>query len=315
MEVNEDLRRSLVGGRYTETACSADTLSIYSLSDCYWAGRTATCDSVIIAESPVYGKVLFLDGEIQSAESDEAIYHEHLVHPVLNAMSARPSKRVLIVGGGEGATAREVLKWSTESVAHVDWVDIDGDLVNLCRRHLSWADDPVYNDRRLHYFPMDIREFWASNTVKYDVVILDLPDPDVDALSALMSPPVSPPLYGCVFWETLVTQLTPGGAIATHCGPVAPGGDGDRLRAGLEWIASLARRFGPSDGHAYHTFIPSFQSQWGFWMSIAPTTLSASFPTEIAVLDDAAQDAAFAWPRFWFSPYIGHGGPASASFD
>jgi spermidine synthase len=106
MEINEELRQSLVGGTFTETACSADTFSIYNLSDCYWAGRTRACDSVVIAESPVYGKILFLDGEVQSAESDEAIYHEHLIHPVLNATVATPGKRVLIVGGGEGATAR-----------------------------------------------------------------------------------------------------------------------------------------------------------------------------------------------------------------
>lgn len=308
MQVDEGLRASLVGSRFMETACSADTFSVYNLSDCYWAGSTRACESVIIAESPVYGKVLFLDKEIQSAESDEAIYHEHLVHPVLNALAGRAGKRVLIVGGGEGATAREVLKWSHESVAHVDWVDIDGDLVDLCRRHLSYADDPVYNDPRLHYFAEDIRVFWASNTAQYDIVILDLPDPDVDTLTAL-KPPAGSPLYGCDFWQTLLAQLTPGGAIATHCGPVAPGGDGDIHRAGLEWITSLAREYGSSAGHAYHTFITSFQSQWGFWMSVDPAPFASSAPTGLAVMDSEAQNAAFDWPRFWFSPYIGHASP------
>jgi spermidine synthase len=311
MEINEELRQSLVGGTFTETACSADTFSIYNLSDCYWAGRTRACDSVVIAESPVYGKILFLDGEVQSAESDEAIYHEHLVHPVLNAMAERREKRVLIVGGGEGATAREVLKWGPESVAHVDWVDYDGDLVDLCRRHLSYADDPVYNDPRIHFFPADIRAYWASNNAQYDIVILDLPDPDVESITALREPlpPGEYNLYDCEFWRTVCGRLTPGGAIVSHCGPIAPGADEDRHRAGLAWIQSLGEEFGPSVGHSYHTFIPSFQSQWSFWMSVAPSSINA-FPPGLAVMDTDAQTAAFHWPRFWFSPYVGHAGQA-----
>jgi spermidine synthase len=305
MEVNTELINSLHGASYAETACSADTTSLYSISSCIWAGRTSFCNEVVIAESPVYGRVLFLDKEIQSAESDEVIYHEHLVHPVLNALAGRGEKRVLIVGGGEGATAREVLKWSHESVALVDWVDIDGGLVDLCRRHLSWADDPVYNDQRLHYFAADIREFWASNDRLYDIVILDLPDPDVEALAEAPESVDEYPLYSRQFMRVLRSRLANGGAFVSHCGPVAPGGDPSVSRAGLTWMSEVSRECGFGEGAAYHTCIPSFQGDWGFFMSVAPVN-TPSWPEGLAVMDLEAQTYAFTWPRCWNSPYVGH---------
>jgi len=305
MEVNTDLQSSLAGSRFMEAACSADTVSLYSIRECYWAGRSRFCE-IVIAESPVFGKVLFLDKEIQSAESDEAIYHEHLIHPVLNATAATPGKRVLIVGGGEGATAREVLKWSPNSVAAVDWVDIDGALVELCRRHMSYADDDVYNDRRLTYVADDIRHFLARSTTHYDVVILDLPDPDVDALKALRVPedPVEYPLYGRKFFQVLREHMNPAAVLVSHTGPVAPGGDEEERRAGLAWIRQMGVEAGLGNGHPYKTFIPSFQSEWGFWMSCAPSA-DARFPEGLAVMDAGAQAVAFTWPAYYFSPYFG----------
>jgi spermidine synthase len=311
MEVNAELMHSLNGARFMESACSADTISLYSLNECYWAGRSPFCD-IVIAESPVYGKVLFLDKELQSAESDEAIYHEHLVHPALNALAERKEKRILIVGGGEGATAREVLKWSENSVATVDWVDIDHHLVDLCRRHLSWADDCVYNDRRLRFFGRDIREFWASNNNKYDLIILDLPDPDIDSLVPLVVSETSNdyPLYSREFMRVMAEHLTPGGAFVSHCGPISPGGDPHVRRAGLMMMRSMCQTIGLGNGSMYHTTIPSFQSSWGFFLSCEPSDVD-KYPSGLAVMDSDAQQMAFHWPRFWNSPFFGHSGAAS----
>jgi spermidine synthase len=305
MEVNPELMRSLSGGRFSESACSADTISLYSLNECYWAGRSQFCE-IVIAQSPVYGKVLFLDNELQSAESDEAIYHEHLVHPALNSLAEKKEKRVLIVGGGEGATAREVLKWSENSVAAVDWVDIDHHLVELCRRHLSWADDPVYNDPRLRYFGEDIREFWASNNTQYDLIILDLPDPDVEELVAMPAPESEDeyPLYSRQFMRVLAAHLAPGGAFVSHCGPISPGGDPAVRREGLTWMTNMCQEIGLGGGFPYFTIIPSFMGAWGFLMSCAPAQ-EARYPSGLAVMDSDAQATAFHWPRFWNSPYIG----------
>ncbi len=310
MEVNESMRAALVGGRFTEAACSSDTISLYSLTNCYWAGKSPFCD-IVIGESPVYGKVLFLDKELQSAEADEAIYHEHLVHPVMNAVAGRGGsvKRVLIVGGGEGATAREVLKW--KEVEAVDWVDIDGGLVDLCRRHLSWADDYVYNDPRLRYFAADIRQFFIQDAARYDIIILDLPDPDVDELkvAATMGGEMYL-LYSLHFWQELRIHLAPGGAVVSHCGPIQPGGDPEMRRAGLDWIIKMSQHVGLGSGFPYHVCIPSFQSEWGFWMSVPPCK-DDTFPAGLAVMDSEAQQVAFTWPRYWTSPYIGLGAGGS----
>lgn len=296
------LLESLKNSYFQEEACSSDTLSSYRVTRGIWAGTTEW-SNVVIAESPEYGRVLFLDKELQSAESDERIYHEHLVHPILNALSHVPNKRVLIVGGGEGATAREVLKYSKESVSQVVWIDIDNSLVELCRRHLSWADDDVYNDPRLMFLSMDIRVFLEGNMTTFDVILLDLPDPDVDALTNF--PNNTTQLYGEAFWVSLRANLRPGGAIATHAGPIAPGSDGSKHREGLTWIQTIAEKVLGSKGMAYHVNIPSFQSEWGFWMSVRPKG-EGQFPDHLAVMDLETQTLAFTWPKYWFSPYIGN---------
>ena len=292
--VDEERIRELTGGTYTEHACSADTITQYPLEKCLWAGKTPFCD-VVIGKSPVFGTVLFLDGEIQSAESDEAIYHQHLVHPVMNASAGVDHKMVLIVGGGEGATAREVLKWSPTSVDEVHWVDIDGPLVELCRRHMCFAADEVYSDRRLHFFAENIWDFLKRSRQLYDVIILDLPDPDVDELKK----DDESLLYSESFMYLIKTHLRPSGAVVSHTGPVAPGANAAEKRAGLEWIKHAAEIAGFPTGCSYHTFIPSFASEWGFWMSCPPNQKMSL--TGLSVMDNLAQSHAFTWPTYWFT--------------
>jgi spermidine synthase len=288
-------------GRFVESACSSDIHSVYPIDHVFWAGDSDVCE-IVIAHSPTFGRCLFLDKEMQSSEADEAIYHEHLVHPVMASLAERPNKRVLIVGGGEGATAREVLKWGPESVSEVVWVDIDGDLVDLCRRHLCYAEDAVYNDPRLRFYAADIRSFLAQDFTNFDVIILDLPDPDVDELHENPDNPVFYTLYGPTFFDAIKMHLAPDGAIASHCGPISPGVDGSVRRAGLTWIRGMSVECGLGKGHAYHTTIPSFQSEWGFWMSCAPHK-SPVFPSGLRIMDRNAAAYAFTWPAFW---HVGH---------
>ena len=298
MDVNLDLINSLNSSDavYAEDAVSADNITLYKINKCMWAGRSPFCEEIIIGQSPIYGKVLFLDHEIQSAQSDEALYHEHLVHPVLNATADTPNKRVLIIGGGEGATAREVLKWSCESVKSVDWVDIDGGLVELCRRHLCWADDKVYNDPRLTYYSEDIRTFLDAGHQAYDVIIMDLPDPDCEELSKTdFDKYGNYMLYGKQFMAHLHRHLCGPRAIVSHCGPIRPG-----EMDGIHWMESIEGK-----GFPFHTVIPSFQGSWGFWMNVEPRPFHSSFPTsEMRIMDHDAQTAAFLWPAFWKKSFL-----------
>ena len=235
-----------------------------------WGGQTAF-QNVVIADSAAYGRMLFLDGELQSAAADEIIYHECLVHPVM-ATYGRAGARVLVVGGGEGATVRELLKWQP---AAVDWVDIDGELVELCEQWLGWAPG-VRSDPRVRYFAEDIQTAVPRlrEGGSYDVIVLDLPDPDGD----------SGWLYSAAFWAAMRGLLSPagGGRIVTHCGPVHP------WRRIGEGFQRLVGELGTSG--FYHVGIPSFQGEWGFlaWGDRVPAlTETPNFPETVRVIDRA----------------------------
>ena len=116
----------------------------------------------------------YMDDEIQSSESDEALYHEALVVPVMEA--AKKRSRVMIIGGGEGATAREALAWP--DVQQVDMYEWDRDVVSFFRtKYPQWAKG-AWEDPRLHLHYEDIFEaIRRPPTERYDVIIIDLFDP------------------------------------------------------------------------------------------------------------------------------------------
>jgi len=128
---------------------------------------------------PGWGISCFMDGVIQSSERDEYLYHESLVHPVMT--TAHNRKRVMIIGGGEGATAREVLKWN--DVDTIDMYEWDKDVVNLFRsQYPQWAKG-AWKDPRLHVHYEDIFDairYPPSSDERYDVIIIDLFDPSND---------------------------------------------------------------------------------------------------------------------------------------
>jgi len=230
--------------QYITEESESDTRTSYPVTEIVWRGSTTACDDVVIAESPVFGRMLFLDGELQSAAADEHIYHEALVHPAMAGCPVNEDgARVLVVGGGEGATVREVLKWEPEVV---DWVDIDGALVSVCENMLRWAPD-VRMDLRVRLHVEDIRTFLTRSDA-YDVIILDLPDPDGDTGY----------LYSDAFWFDVRSHLSPVGRLVTHCGPVRPFGN---IGGGFRRLARQFRLEG-----FYSQVIPSFQSEWGFML-------------------------------------------------
>lgn len=265
----------------------SDTRTSYPVTAVKWRGATSACDSVIIAESPVFGPMLFLDGELQSAAADEHIYHETLVHPVMGG--AGYDKRVLVVGGGEGATVREVLRWNPSAV---DWVDIDGELVELCKEHLRWAPF-VYANPTVTYYPQDIREVLPTLGL-YDVIILDLPDPDGETGY----------LYSTEFWQDMVRHLTPWGRMVTHCGPVRPfAGIGDGVRRVREKTNSAGINFRWQG--FYTQMIPSFQSEWGFWMYInSPNDTHWGFRHECLLPQDLTIVEGLTLDRWANPPYL-----------
>jgi spermidine synthase len=256
----------------------SDTQTTYRISHVIIDTTTPTGTHTVIAESPVYGRMLFLDGELQSTAADEHIYHESLVHPAMAAAAA--ATRVLVVGGGEGATVREVLRWPG---ATVDWVDYDVGLVALCAEHLGWAPF-VYDHPRVRFIGDDIQKVLHTLKPTYDVVILDLPDPDGETGW----------LYSEEFWSAMRGRVAPGGRLVTHCGPVRPfGGIGDGFRRVWKGLCD-----GGTTAGFYTMPMPSFQGEWGFWLWApdgAPfwTTAgaAATLPTGLCVADTAQLQA------------------------
>ena len=129
---------------------------------------------VELVRRPGWGLACYMDNSIQSCEVDERIYHESLVHPVMTTVDN--PKRVAIFGGGEGATLREVLKWS--SIEIVDMYDWDEDVIQLFKtQYGQWAKG-AWDDERVNLHIVDIFErIKEMPPQKYDVIIIDLFDP------------------------------------------------------------------------------------------------------------------------------------------
>ncbi|WP_046708304.1 polyamine aminopropyltransferase, partial [Streptomyces europaeiscabiei] len=154
---------------------------------------------------------LFLDGRLRISGRDEHRYHQALVHP---AMNAGPHARVLVLGGGDGLAAREVLR--DDDVRRVDVVELDAGVVRLARTDpaLSALNDHAYADDRVHVFTEDSFA-WLRGvrpTEPYDVVISDLPDPGITA---------STKLYSQEFYGLAREVLAPDGRMVVHAGPVS----------------------------------------------------------------------------------------------
>lgn len=147
----------------------------YRIDKMYFENKTEH-QHLMIFHNAQLGRVMTLDGVVQTTEADEFIYHEMLAHIPLIAHGN--AKRVLIIGGGDGGMLREVTK---HSVDHITQVEIDKSVVEMAIEHLPNHSAGAYNDPRLNLIIGDgldyVRKFSASADEKYDVIISDSTDP------------------------------------------------------------------------------------------------------------------------------------------
>jgi spermidine synthase len=220
----------------------------FRLSRVLYQGRTAY-QNLLVADTCNYGRALMLDGAIQSSEDDEGLYHEVLVQPAL-LCHAEP-RDVLIVGGGEGATLREVL--AHRSVRRATMVDLDPEVIDLCREHLPSWHQGAFEDQRARLVFDDGRRFVENDDGLYDVAIIDVVD--------MLDNGPAQALYTRQFYEHLRRRLRPGGVIVVQ---------------GLEFSflddkphAALARTLRTvfPEVHSYRAHVPSFLSSWGFLLA------------------------------------------------
>jgi spermidine synthase len=165
--------------------------------------RTGLQDLVIF-ESHDWGRVLALDGVVQTTTGDEFCYHEMIVHvPILAHGAAR---EVLIIGGGDGGCLREALRH--EHVARVTQVEIDEGVIELSRRWLPSLNAGAFNHSKARVVIADGAHFAAECTDKFDVVIVDSTDPQGPGAALFTTP----------FYRDVRALLNPGGIMVTQCG-------------------------------------------------------------------------------------------------
>ena len=236
--------------------------AVHSVSERIYSGRTRF-QSVEIVNTGSFGICLVLDGKIQSSEADEFVYHQALVHPAM-LTHPRPEK-VFIAGGGEGATLREVLAHKT--VRKAVMVDIDEEVVSLCRRFLpSWHQN-AFDDHRTELHFVDARKYLAQSSDEFDVIIIDLADPLEEGPARL--------LYTQEFYRIVKDKLGPSGIMAVQ----AESSEWTNLD-NFTAIASTLRNVFPI-AHPYQVHVPSFLGLWGFVAASQSLAASEMTPEEI----------------------------------
>ena len=209
------------------------------------AGHTAY-QQVEVLESETFGRSLVLDGKTQSTERDEFVYHEALVHP---AMSAHPGPHtVFIGGGGEGGTLREAL--SHRSVERVVMLDLDTEVVELCRRFLPNHHQGSFDDSRLDLRHEDARGFLENTQESFDVMIMDLVDP-LEGGTAYQ-------LYTEEYYQIVKSRLNPGGIMVTQSGPAGLLSYEECFTTIYNTLNSVFDQVVPTQVH-----VPAFQTMWG----------------------------------------------------
>jgi spermidine synthase len=132
---------------------------------------------ITVFDSKAFGRLLMLDGAMQLTQKDEMIYHNSMVS---NIMSRTMSKSILIVGGGDGGILREVLKYKI--VENVDLVELDERVIEVSKELLPFVSDGAFNDSRVKVHIQDALIFVKETKNKYDVIIIDSPDPTEDTM-------------------------------------------------------------------------------------------------------------------------------------
>lgn len=201
--------------------------------------------TITLVNSTRYGKGLLLDGCWMTAERQERHYHEALVHPAM--CSAAEISKVLVIGGGDGGTARECLRHS--NMQHLDIVEIDGRVIELSQQHLPSLGGEAWTDPRCHVHVADGIAWTArSPDNSYDVVLVDGSDPAGPAEG----------LFNQTFFEHCRRILRPGGVFATQS---------ESPEAFREVHLNMVRMLKAVFNHAdpLYGWVPMYPSGWWSW--------------------------------------------------
>jgi len=211
-----------------------------------------------VFENPQFGRVMRIDGCFMTSERDEFFYHEPMVH--LPAIAHPGVRRALVVGGGDGGAAEELLK--LPGIEQVVLAELDAEVIDMARRWLGSIHRGAFDDPRLQLRLGDARPLLDGGGERFDQIVLDLTDPFGPAVE----------LYTVEFYQSCRRSLNPGGVLSLHLGsPVHLPRSLARIAASLRAVFPVVR--------PYLQYVPLYGTLWAMAMasdSTDPAQLAAS---------------------------------------
>ena len=209
-------------------------------------------------DTPSFGRVMRLDDHFMTSEGEEFFYHECMAHPA--AMAHPDPQQVLVIGGGDGGLAEELLKHNT--VQRLVLAELDEAVIEVSKAQLQRVHNGVWDDPRLQLQIGDGMAYVDSTTDRFDLILLDLTDPHTPAGS----------LYSAEALQRMRRVLNPGGALVLHLG--SPVFHAEQVRALSQTLKATFAQVA-----CYGTYVPLYGAYWGMAVcsdSLQPTTVSAA---------------------------------------
>lgn len=216
-------------------------------------------DKVVYAKSTPYQRIvltrnhrelrLYLNGNLQFSSADEYRYHEALVHP---AMQALPNARhVLVLGGGDGLAVRELLKYN--DLQKIQLVDLDPGMTELFRQNttLRQLNQDAFYNKRVQVINADAYTWVRNDTTRYDLIVVDFPDPSNYSIGKL---------YSTSFYRELTHLLTTNGLVVIQS--TSP-----YIARKSFWCVNRTLQAVGFQTIPYHLYVPSF-GEWGYVMAL-----------------------------------------------
>lgn len=195
-----------------------------------------------VVDTPMFGRMLLLDKVMMTTERDEFFYHENLIH--VGGLAHPGPRSALVVGGGDGGSSEELLKYST--MQRVVMAELDRGVVEASKQYLQKVHRGAFDDPRLTVMIGDGKAFVERTDQRFDIVALDLTDP--------LGPSVQ--LYTREFYEACKRILNPGGVLTLHVeSPITRPQAYQRIVATLKAVFPIVR--------PYMVYVPIYCAWWG----------------------------------------------------
>jgi spermidine synthase len=287
-------RRDIIEKKWLNAQCAVVLVALtggfaYAEKLTQFAEQQLYTENIIYAGSSPYQRIvltrwrddirLYLNHNLQFSSRDEYRYHEAMVHPALQALPR--ARKVLILGGGDGLAAREVLRYS--GVESIVLVDLDPEVTRLFSSSpvLRALNRDALKSGRVKIFNEDALQWLERNAETFDFIVVDFPDPSNYSLGKL---------YTSVFYRLLARHLAPDGlAVIQSTSPLY-------ARQSF-WCVVTTIESADLIATPYHTLVPSF-GEWGFIIAgRRPFTPPASYELEHRFLTPEVTRAMFVFPR------------------